>query len=50
MCPKRLSSVTFITLVISLSLALTLSLSTAPIDLEPGGSIISLGERQADLR
>ncbi len=47
---KRVSLVVFLTLIIGLSLALTLKLGAAPADLEPGGSVIPLGGRQADLR
>ncbi|MBN1877926.1 MAG: hypothetical protein JXA33_27140 [Anaerolineae bacterium] len=47
---KRLSLVVFITLVLGLSTAFALSLGAAPAALEPGGVVVPLGSRQADLR
>ena len=50
MCRKRISWVVFITLILSLSLALTLSLDAATTALELDGVVIPLGTRQADVR
>ena len=45
---KRLSLVVLITLLMGLGVAL--ALQAAPADLAPGGLVIPLGARQADVR